>query len=70
MAAIDGNEAAKTLTLPVQNILQALPFGAAIFDPDRPKIWAEKVAEHQRQHEVEHAAKMAERNELMIRTNR
>lgn len=70
VAAIQGSNAVKIVTLPVQNVLRVLPFGAAIFDPDRPKIWAEKVAEHQRQHEVEHAAKMAERNELTIRTNR
>lgn len=70
VAAIDGAEVLKTATLPVQNILRMMPFGAAICDPDRATKWAEKVAEHQRQHEIEHAQKMAERNELTIRTNR
>jgi len=69
-AGVHGSEAVQTVTLPVQNVLRVLPFGAAILDPDRHKIWAEKVAEHQRQHEVEHAAKMQGRNELTIRTNR
>ncbi len=70
VAAIDGAEAAKMVTLPVQNILRMLPFGAAVFDPDHVKKWEEKVAEHERQHEIEHAQKMAERNDLTIRTNR
>lgn len=70
VAAIEGAEAAKMVTLPVQNILRMMPFGAAVFDPDRPRIWAEKVAEHERQHEIEHAQKMAERDDLTIRTNR
>jgi len=70
VAAIHGSQLVKTVTLPVHNVLRVLPFGAAIFDPDRHTIWAEKVAEHQRQHEIEHAAKIQERNELTIRTNR
>jgi hypothetical protein len=70
VAAIDGTEAVKTATLPVQNILRMMPFGAAVFDPDRSTKWAEKVAEHQRQQEIEHAQKMAERDDVTIRTNR
>jgi hypothetical protein len=70
VVAIDGAEAAKVVTLPVQNILRMMPLGAAVFDADRSTKWAEKVAEHERQHEVEHAQKVAERNDLTIRTNR
>jgi len=70
VAAINGSEAAKAVTLPVQNILRMMPFGAAVFDPDRPRIWAEKVAEHERQKEIEHAEKMAELDDVTIRTNR
>ena len=70
VAAIQGSNAVKTVTLPMQNVLRVMPFGAALLDPNRPGIWAQKVAEHEQQHAIEHAAKMAERNELTIRTNR
>jgi hypothetical protein len=70
VAAIDGKELAKTATLPVCNVLRMMPLGAAITDPDRATKWAEKVAEHKRQHEVEHAAKLAERDDITIKTNR
>lgn len=70
VAAIEGGEVVKTAALPVQNVLRMMPFGAAIFDPDRSTKWAEKVAEHERQQEVEHAEKMAKRDDLTIRTNR
>jgi hypothetical protein len=69
-AAIDGTEVVKTATLPVQNILRMMPLGAAVFDPDRATKWEEKVAEHQRQREIEHAERVAERDDLTIRTNR
>ncbi|MCY2987477.1 MAG: hypothetical protein NTY19_06390 [Planctomycetota bacterium] len=70
VAVIDGKEAAKTVTLPMQNVLRMLPLGAAITDPDQAKKWAEKVAEHKRQHEVEHAEKMAAKDDLTLKTNR
>ncbi len=70
VAAINGAEVAKTVTLPVQNVLRLMPFGAAVFDPDRPRVWAEKVAEHERQKEIEHAKKRAELDDVTIRTNR
>jgi hypothetical protein len=69
-AVIDGTEVVKTATLPVQNILRMMPLGAAVFDPDHLKKWEEKVAEHERQHELEHATKVKERDELTLRTNR
>jgi hypothetical protein len=70
VAVIDGTEVVKTASLPAQNVLRMLPLGAAITDPDRCLKWEEKVAEHKRDHQVEHAAKMAERDELTIKTNR
>ncbi len=70
VATINGAEVAKTAALPVQNILRMMPLGAAVFDPDRRVKWEEKIAEHQRQHEIEHAAQIAERDALTIRTNR
>jgi hypothetical protein len=63
-------EVVKTATLPVQNILRMMPLGAAVFDPDHLMKWEEKVAEHERQHELEHATKVKERDELTLRTNR
>lgn len=70
VAVIDGAEVVETATLPVKNILRMMPLGAAVFDPDHVKKWEEKIAEHQRDREVEHAAKRKEREELTIRTNR
>ena len=69
-AAIDGAEVVQTATLPVKNVLRMMPLGAAVFDADLGKKYKEKVAEHERNHEVEHAAKVKECEDLTIRTNR
>lgn len=68
--AINGSEAVQMAALPVRNALRMLPFGAAVFDPDLRVKWEEKIAEHQRDQEVERAARLREREDLTIRTNR
>lgn len=69
-AVIDGADVVKTATLPVQNLLRVMPLGSALLDPDSPRLWAEKAAQHQREHEQACAAKKSEQNEETYRTNR
>jgi hypothetical protein len=69
-AMIDGVDVAKTATLPVQNLVRVMPLGTAILDPDKARLWQEKVAQHRRETEQAHAAKMKELDEDTYRTNR
>jgi hypothetical protein len=69
-AAIQGGEAVKTVTLPVQNLLRIMPFGAALSDPDRHLVREQRVAEHQRQRELQHAELEIRRREQTMATIR
>jgi hypothetical protein len=69
-AAAELGDAAKTVTLPVANILRGLPVGAVIASTDWEERLTMRAAEHRRDHEIKRAEKERRRAEYSIRTIR
>lgn len=68
--AVDAYRVAGVVTLPVQNLLRFMPLGAAAFDQDRHLLREQKIAEHQRQKELQHVELEARRREQTMATIR
>ncbi len=68
--AINTQQVANTVTLPVQNLARVLPFGAAIMDRDRHVNRAERIAEHQRERAAMRAERETRQAELSTATLR
>lgn len=66
----DVAEGFKTLTLPIANGLQMLPFGKKVFGGDAEVYLAERAATFKRDASNKHAEKRAKLEQLSIRTNR
>lgn len=69
-AAVDAHNIAARAALPIQNVLRVMPLGAAVMDPDRALIREEKLAEHRRECELEHAVQESRREEQTYATLR
>lgn len=69
-AYIDTADMLEGLTLPIHNIARLMPLGNALFDPDRAEIRAAKIAEYDRRKAIERAERVADRDDVTIRTNR
>ncbi len=63
-------EGVQTVTLPVTNILQSLPFGKQLFGGDMETYLAERAATFRRDKANKHAQKRAKLDELSLPTNR
>lgn len=55
---VDTANMTQDLTLPIKNLVRVIPLATPLFDPDRARLRAEKIAAYER----EHAAKLAEHN--------
>jgi len=69
-AAVDAHKIAAGATLPIKHVLRIMPLGAAVTDPDRALIREEKIAEHRRECELEHAVQESRREEQTYATLR
>jgi hypothetical protein len=66
----EASDHVKTATLPLQNTIRMLPFGAALTSHDCGITLAEKGTAHARDHALKHAEKQKKWDALDFRTNR
>ena len=69
-AAATVSDTADQVIMPVQNLLQTLPFGKIIFDPARSEKLIQTATEHKRKKENERREKQKKFEELTRRTIR
>lgn len=69
-AVVQVGGAAKTVSLPVRNTLQVMPFGKRLFSGDTADRLAQRAAEHDREHAIRKVQRENERDEFDYRTNR
>lgn len=66
----EASDHVKTMTLPLQNTIRMLPFGAALTSEDCGRNMAEKGAAHCRELKVKHAEEQKKWDSMDFRTNR